>query len=68
MAVDYRLRRQWYTKQGRLPPEKIKEILAMLHRTGQRPGETDIEFRARLDRQSAETQAEFERRMREEED
>jgi hypothetical protein len=66
MAVDYRLRTQWYKKQGRLPPEKIQDILTMLRRTGQQPGETEAEFQKRLDRQSAETQAEFDRRAREE--
>jgi hypothetical protein len=68
MAVDYRLRQHWYTKQGRVPPEKVEAIQRMLHRYGQRPGETATEYRERLDRQNAECRAEADRRMREEDD
>jgi hypothetical protein len=68
MAVDYRLRRQWYTKQGRIPPERMQEIQKMLSDFDRRPGETDTEYDERRDRQSAEARAEFERRGREDTD
>ena len=66
MAVDWRLRRQWYTKQGRIPPERVQDLLKMTRDFCQRPDETDTEHRERLDRQAAETHAAFDQRARKE--
>lgn len=62
MAVDYRLRRSWFRKQGRAPPEDLDAIMTMLHTFGQRAGATEAEWRARLKRQDDEAMAEADRR------
>lgn len=52
MAVDYRHRRRWEIKQGRLPAGATEAIMKMFHTFGQRPGESDDAFMARLTRQN----------------
>lgn len=51
MTVITKLRRQWFHKQGRFPPEDVAAVLKMRHTFGQRDGETEAEWRARLKQQ-----------------
>ena len=67
MPVIDRLRRQWYRKQGRIPPEDVEAILAMRKKYDQREGETEAEWLARLRRQDDECAAEMDRLEAEEE-
>lgn len=67
MTVIYRLRRSWFRKQARLPPEDVEALLVMRHTFGQRAGETEAEWRARLLRQNDEYKAEADRMEEEEE-
>ena len=61
MSVDYRLRRYWYRKQGQFVPEDVEAAKNMLAVFRQRDGESDEEFRRRLDQQSLEFAAEADR-------
>lgn len=61
MTVDRRLLRIWYRKQGRIPPEDFDAIMQMRRTFGQRDGETETEWRARLKRQEAEAAAKADR-------
>lgn len=57
MTVITKLRRQWFHKQGRFPPEDVEAVLKMLHTFGQRDDETETEWRSRLKRQNEEAMA-----------
>ncbi len=57
MTVITRMRRHWFRKQGRLPPEDVDAVITMMHTFGQRDGETEEEFRARLKQQNDEYMA-----------
>lgn len=57
MTVITKLRRHWYHKQGRFPPEDVEAVLKMRHTFGQRDGETEAEWRSRLKRQDDEAMA-----------
>lgn len=57
MTVITKLRRQWFHKQGRFPPEDVEAVLKMFHTFGQRDGETEAEWRSRLKRQNEEAMA-----------
>ena len=61
MSVDDRLRRGWYRKQGKLPPEDFEAILMMRERFGQRSHETDDEWKKRLRRHDDALAAECDR-------
>jgi len=61
MAVINQLRRLWYRKQGRLPPEDVEAIIVMRNTFGQRDGETEAQWLARLRRQDDEFAAEMDR-------
>lgn len=50
MTVITKLRRQWFHKQGRFPPEDVEAVLKMRHTFGQRDGETEADWRTRLQR------------------
>lgn len=67
MSVDYRLRRGWYRKQGKLPPEDFEAILMMREQFGQRSDETDNEWKKRLRRQDDAFAAECDRQEAEHE-
>lgn len=51
MAVDDRLRRGWYRKQGKLPSEDFAAIQKMREEFHQRCDETSNDWKARLRRQ-----------------
>lgn len=57
MTVITKLRRHWYHKQGRFPPEGVDAVLAMRQTFGQRDDETEAAWRARLKRQDDEAMA-----------
>lgn len=57
MTVITKLRRQWFHKQGRFPPEDVDAVLKMRHAFGQRDGETEAEWRARLRQQDDDAMA-----------
>lgn len=57
MTVITELRRQWFHKQGRFPPEDVEAVLKMWHTFGQRDGETEAEWRARLKQQDDDAMA-----------
>lgn len=51
MTVITKLRRQWFHKQGRFPPEDVEAVLKIRHAFGPRDGETEAEWRTRLKQQ-----------------
>ena len=57
MTVITRMRRHWFRKQGRLPPEDVDAVITMMHTFGQRDGETEAEWRARLKQQDDDAMA-----------
>lgn len=61
MTVITKLRRQWFHKQGRFPPEDVEAVLKMRHTFGQRDGETEADWRTRLQRQDEEAMARADR-------
>lgn len=61
MTVITKLRRHWYHKQGRFPPEDVEAALAVRHTFGQRDGETEAEWHARLKQQNDEAMAKADR-------
>jgi len=64
MTVIYRLCREWYFKQDRVPPRDFKAIQTMMHKFGQHEGESGSEWEARLKGQSEEFAAEMARTRR----
>ena len=67
MTVANRKSREWHRMRGRLPPEDMEAILAMWDRLGQRDGETEADWLARLKRQNQEFMTEMDRLAAEEE-
>ena len=61
MTVITKLRRQWFHKQGRFPPEDVEAVLKMRHTFGQRDGETGADWGARLQRKNEEAMARADR-------
>lgn len=61
MSVNDRLRRGWYRKQGKLPPEDFGAILLMREKFEKRCDETDDEWKKRLRRQDDAFAAECDR-------
>lgn len=57
VTVITKLRRQWFRKQGRFPPEDVEAVLKMRHTFGQRDDETEAEWHARLKQQNDEAMA-----------
>ncbi len=60
MPVDYRLQRRWREARGMLACD-TDDVLRLLQSYGQRAGETDEEFRARLQRENDAFAAEMDR-------
>lgn len=57
MTVITRMRRRWFRKQGRIPPEDMDAVITMMHTFARRDGETEAEWRARLKQQNDEAMA-----------
>ena len=57
MTVITRMRRHWFLKQGRIPPEDADAVITMMHTFGRRDGETEADWRARLKLQDDEAMA-----------
>ena len=67
MAMIKRRSRQRYRKQGGFPPGAVEAVMALRDKFGQRDGETEAEWLARMQRQNIEFMAEMDRLAAEEE-
>ena len=57
MTVITKLRRHWYHKQGRFPPEDVDAVLGKNAMIEHGDGENEAEWRSRLKRQDDEAMA-----------
>ncbi len=57
MTVITKLRRQWFHKQGRFPPEDVDAVLAMRRTFCQRDDETEAQWLTRVQQQNDEAMA-----------